>query len=95
MAQPALVKLKAMDMMGGGMMWVWFLMMLFGLVVFVGIILLAVWAVTRFTGSDHPRPGSTSNSPEDPLVILQRRYARGEITREEYERIRSDLQSAR
>ncbi|WP_406616476.1 SHOCT domain-containing protein [Candidatus Caldatribacterium sp.] len=28
---------------------------------------------------------------EDPLEILKRRYARGEITREEYERMREDL----
>lgn len=82
-------------MMGGGMMWIWFLMMLFGLLVFGGVILLAIWAVTRLTGSERSQPGTTANSPEDPLVILQRRYARGEVGREEYERIRADLQSAR
>jgi putative membrane protein len=82
-------------MMGGGMMWVWFLMMLFGLLVFGGVVLLAIWAVTRLTGGDRSQPGTAANSPEDPLVVLQRRYARGEIGREEYERIRSDLQSAR
>jgi len=83
-----------MDMMGGGMTWFFFLMMIFGLLVFVGIILLAVWAITRLTGSERLRPSSTSSAPEDPLAILQRRYARGEITREEYERIRSDLKGS-
>src|SRR5205823_14173114 len=68
-----------MDMMGGGMMGIWFLMMLFGLLAFIGIILLAVWAVTRLSGSERLRAGSPSASAEDPLVILQRRYARGEI----------------
>ena len=77
--------------MGGGTMWFFFVMMLFGLLVFVGIILLAVWAVARFAGTDRLRPSSTPSSPDDPLAILQRRYAKGEITREEYERIRSDL----
>ncbi len=83
-----------MDMMGGGLVWFWLLMMLFGLLVFAGIILLAVWAITRFAGSDRQRATSTPGLPEDPLTILQRRYARGEITREEYERIRSDLKGS-
>jgi len=80
--------------MGGGMMWVWFLMMLFGLLVFIGIILLGVWAVTRLTGSEGLRAGSASASAEDPLAILQRRYARGEIGRDDYERIRADLKGS-
>jgi len=78
-------------MMGGGWIWFGLLMMLFGLLVLVGIILLAVWAIPRLAGSERQRSNTTSGSPEDPLTILQRRYARGEITREEYERIRSDL----
>jgi putative membrane protein len=85
-----------MDMMGGGMMGVWFLMMLFGLLAFIGIILLAVWAVTRLSGNERMRAGgaSASASAEDPLVILQRRYARGEIGRDDYERIRADLKGS-
>ncbi len=83
-----------MDMMGGGMMWFGIVMMLFGLLVFAGIILLAVWAIARLAGSERLRSSTTSGSPEDPLTILQRRYARGEITREEYERIRSDLKGS-
>jgi len=83
-----------MDMMGGGMLWFGLLMMLFGLLVLVGVILLGVWAIARFAGSERLRPSSTSSSPEDPLTILQRRYARGEITRDEYERIRSDLKGS-
>jgi len=83
-----------MDMMGGGMTWFFFLMMLFGLLIFVGIILLAVWAISRWTGSERLRPSNPSSVQEDPLTILQRRYARGEITREEYERIRSDLKGS-
>ena len=72
-------------------MWFGLLMMLFGLLIVVGVILLAVWAITRFTDGDWPRPGGPATSPEDPLLILQRRYARGEIDREEYERVRLDL----
>ncbi|MDQ6712975.1 MAG: SHOCT domain-containing protein [Candidatus Dormibacteraeota bacterium] len=75
------------------MTWLGLLMMGFGLLVFAGIILFAVWAVTRLTSSERGQSSGTANSAEDPLVILQRRYARGEIGREDYERIRSDLQS--
>ncbi len=82
-----------MDIMGGGMMWFGLVMMVFGLLVFVGIILLAVWAISRLAGSDRLRASSAPSSPDDPLAILQRRYAKGEITKEEYERIRSDLKS--
>jgi len=78
--------------MDGGMMWLGLLMMVFGLLVFVGIILLGVWAVTRLTGSERSRSSGPANSAEDPLIILQRRYARGEIGRDDYERIRSDLE---
>ena len=79
--------------MDGGMMWLGLLMMVFGLLVFAGIILLGVWAVMRLTGREQGPSRGTATPPEDPLVILQRRYARGEIGRDEYERIRSDLQS--
>jgi len=76
----------------GGMMWLGLLMMVLGLLVFAGIILLGVWAVTRLTSSERSRPSGPANSAEDPLIILQRRYARGEIGRDDYERIRSDLE---
>ena len=77
--------------MFGGMMWFGLLMMLFGLLILVGVILLAAWAIARFTSGDRPQLGGPANSPDDPLLVLQRRYARGEIDREEYERVRSDL----
>jgi putative membrane protein len=83
-----------MDVMGGGMMWFGLLMMLFGLLVFAGIILLAVWAIARFAGGERQRSSTTSGWSEDPLTILQRRYARGEITRDEYERVRADLKGS-
>ena len=82
-----------MHMMDGGMMWLGLLMMVFGLLIFAGIILFAIWAVTRLTSSERGRSSGSANSAEDPLVILQRRYARGEIGRDDYERIRSDLEN--
>jgi putative membrane protein len=82
-------------MMGGGMMgmhgfggmgllggWIG---LIFNLAIIVGIVILAVWAIKRFTG------GSISSSGQAPREILQARYARGEITRDQYQQILQDL----
>ena len=50
-----------------------------------GLAALMVWAITRFTGTRQP-------SGEDPLTILRRRLAAGEITQEQYEQARKALQ---
>ena len=57
------------------------LMMFLSLAFLVAIVLVVVWTVNR------SRPGGTEN----PLDILKRRYARGEITKEEYERMKQEL----
>ncbi len=62
-----------------GMMAIWWL---FGLAV-LGVL---IWAVIRVAGS--PGIGRGEESPE---AILKRRYARGEVDREEYERRLTDL----
>ena len=81
-------------MIGGGMMgmhgfgmglfggWIG---LIFNLAILIGIVFLIVWAVKRFT--------SSTNSPtlQTPREILQSRYARGEITREQYQQMLSDL----
>jgi len=61
--------------------------------VIVGIVLLVVWLVRRygaeggaFSASQKPAAGQSS-----PREILQARYARGEINREQYQQILSDL----
>ena len=57
--------------------------------IFVGIFVFIIWAI-RQMGSK----GSTQKEREaesSPEAILKTRYARGEITREEYLAIRDDL----
>jgi putative membrane protein len=59
----------------------------------VGIVLLVVWLVRRVgpqsgASSAGQQPGQAAFAPRE---ILQARYARGEIAREEYDRIRQDL----
>jgi putative membrane protein len=61
--------------------------------VIVGIVLLVVWLVRRL-GSEGgalqagPRAGAGQLLPRE---ILQARYARGDITREQYQQMLSDL----
>jgi len=64
--------------------------MIFGgiwLVLFLGgLIALIAWAIKKATG---PGEGTRRTNPLD---IARERYAKGEITRDEFEQIRKDLQ---
>jgi putative membrane protein len=68
------------DGMGWWMLWGMLMMSLFWAVI-VGLV---VWGVARLTRD-------RSGRDETPLEIARRRYAGGEITREEFEQLRSDL----
>ncbi len=69
-------------MFGGGFMWI----------VWILLIVLLVWVIRAAAGG-----GSSGSSPpppsETPLDILKKRYARGEIDDEEFERRRRELES--
>ncbi len=74
-------------MMGFGMMGGFGLIgLLFNLLILVGVVALVVWAVKRF--SDGTSNASGHESARD---IAQARYARGEITREQYQQMLNDL----
>jgi len=70
---------------GGTMGWMMALMLLIPLLAIALIAALFVWVV-RATGPTSDRVASDS-----PLEILQRRYARGDLGAEEYERMRVTL----
>ncbi|MFQ5814432.1 MAG: SHOCT domain-containing protein [Anaerolineae bacterium] len=79
-------------MMFGGGMFLGLIFLILFLVLIGGLIVGAIWLVSRSTGSSGLNLGQrTETSTEDPLDILRRRYARGEITREEYQSMREDL----
>jgi len=79
------------------MMWGWPMMgfggfgMIFGFIFFVaiviGVILLIVWLVRR-TGYSITDKTNTKS-----LEILKERYAKGELTKEQYENMKKELNS--
>lgn len=72
---------------GMGWGWGWFGMMLFWL---VPILLIALALKYFFGGGGRPNPGARDAS-QGALDVLEQRYARGEIDREEFLKKRDDL----
>lgn len=59
-----------------------------GLLLIAGLALLVIWAVRRFTSASAQAISPGGQSVRD---LLQVRYARGEITREQYQQMLEDL----
>ncbi len=70
-------------MWGWGVGWWWVLMPIGMIIFWGGIVALIVWAIRQFTEG---RGGKG-----DAIDIARARYARGEISREEFDQIRRDL----
>jgi putative membrane protein len=73
---------------GAGMMGMMFLMFLVGVVV---ILLLGVVVVAAVKWLLKPKVPEISRPRESALDILKLRYAKGEITREEFDRIKNEI----
>ena len=74
-------------MMGGGFVWFWAVLWL---VVLALLVVGAIWLARTLT-----RPSSPSGGPTAPSAAraeLDLRYARGDLTREEYLQRRADLE---
>ena len=72
-----------MDGMMGGFMWFW---LIFALLVLALLVVGVVWLIRTLAG---PGPGSATSAARQELDL---RYARGELTREEYQQRRADLE---
>jgi len=68
--------------------WGWWLLMVVGMVGFWGLVLYGVFRLARGDGPRRSEPAT----PESPDELLRRRLAAGEITVEEYERLRVALE---
>ena len=67
-----------------------------GMVVFWVVLIAAiVWAVSRLLPGRQTPPGPSASGQDTPEVILDRRYARGEIDLETYQAQRAELAAAR
>jgi putative membrane protein len=75
--------------MGGGM---WIGLILLVLLVGGGIAAF-VWFVTRGSQPSGRGPGKVTVQENPALETLRQRYARGEISRDEFQRMREELQS--
>jgi putative membrane protein len=64
----------------------------FGILIFAGIVWLTIWAIRRFSArnsdSSNLYPASPASSAKE---VAQMRYARGEITRDQYQQLLNDI----
>ncbi|MCL7452413.1 MAG: SHOCT domain-containing protein [Anaerolineae bacterium] len=79
-------------MMGGGWLVGLIVLVLF-LVLVGGGIAAVVWFVGQGSRGPSQRPPYEEAGKDEALETLRRRYAAGEIDREEYERMREELRS--
>ena len=85
-------------MMSGGMDWGWGWMFSGGLLMLLwwgGLMVLAVLVLRGLAGGFLNNANRDSTPPQTgptPLEILQARYARGEISQEEYQHMKATLQ---
>jgi putative membrane protein len=62
------------------------------LAVLGGLVWLVVWAVRRTTGGANNAFQGGAARPQTAREILDQRFARGEITREQYQQMKQDLE---
>ena len=72
------------NMMGGG----WGIFMFIFMLIFLGLMIAGIVLLVRYLS-----PHARSQSADDALAVLKRRYARGEIQKAEFEEKRKDLES--
>jgi putative membrane protein len=72
-------------MMSGGYWLIWMVPLM--IIFWGGIIALIVWGVKKLGKGE----GTTGATKRDPLEIAKERYAKGEISKTDFEQIKKDL----
>ena len=79
----------------GNMGWIgWIINIVLIVGVLIGVVLLVIWAVRRITTNQsgaYLSSGHSSSGMTNAREILQTRYARGEISREEYQQMLENI----
>ena len=69
----------------------------FGMIIWIVVLIVVIWLIIRLVTRNDATAGRgtqhTLPENESPLDVLQKRYARGEITREQYLDMKKDLES--
>ena len=65
--------------------------LLFMVLFWCGLIALAVWVVRSVFSNGQPGSNPPGETRENAKNILDKRYARGEITREQYDLMKQDI----
>ncbi len=72
-----------------------FIGLFLNIIILAGLVLLVIWAVKQFTRSGSAKTLFTGNAvdphPLSAREILDIRYAKGELTREQYQKMVQDL----
>ena len=79
-------------MTGFGMGFAGIFGLIFTFLIFGGLILVVIWGAKSILGNNGSTQFSGNNHSPSSRDILDNRYARGEITREQYELMKQDLQ---
>ena len=67
---------------GGILMWI----------IFLALVVLAIVLIVQSTRGRAPSGPVSGPAPETAIDILKKRYAKGEITKDEFDRMKEDLQ---
>jgi|GEM_PF-503851 len=65
--------------------------LLFNIAIIIGVIVLIVWAVQKFSSDNASSKATSAAHPFSAREILDVRYARGELTREDYQTMLHDV----
>ncbi|MDO8848949.1 MAG: hypothetical protein Q7W51_11250 [Coriobacteriia bacterium] len=83
------------NMMGGNGWFGGLLAIFFGILVLVGVVLLVIWLVKTMSGhsgtATGPQPGAPGH--DEAVTLARKRFASGELTREQFDEIMQALGS--